>query len=446
MILPVWRTDEADFEARFAALLEKLSLEEGLRATADRAAEPPLEAVRRIIADVRERGDAALIEYAERFDGCALTPKRLRVSDAEIAEALDRCPAKLAEALQLAAARVEAFQEFILFKDPDPLRIGGRSCAIRYRPVDSAGIYVPGGAASLASSVIMAAVPARVAGVPRLVMATPPREDGTVSDDRLAAARIAGVDEVYRLGGAVAVAALAYGTESVPRVDFVAGPGSVYAMLAKKEVFGQVGIEMLPGPSEIVIMADSSADPRFVAADMLGQAEHDPGSAVLLTDNAELGERTLAALEEALTTLPRADAARACLERYGAVIVARSLSECVELVNRLAPEHLEIMTGAPDDLAEEVRHAGAIFLGGWTPEPTGDYVAGPSHILPTSRTARFCSGLSCNDFLKRSSVIRYDRAALAEDAAPITAIARAEDLEGHARSVEARLEERFEEP
>ncbi|KPK59986.1 MAG: hypothetical protein AMK73_08380 [Planctomycetes bacterium SM23_32] len=416
-----------------------MSLEEGLRAAGARAEEPPLDAVRRVMADVRLRGDAALIEQTRRLDGCALTPERLRVSDDEIAEAVARCPAALSEALGLAVGRVRRFQESILLKDPEPLRDGGRVCSIRYRPVDSAGVYIPGGTASLASTVVMAVVPARVAGVPRVAMATPPRADGSVSDDRLAAARLAGVDEVYRLGGAVAVAALAYGTESVPAVDFVAGPGNIYTTLAKREVFGQVGVEMLPGPSEIVVIADGSAERGFVAADMLSQAEHDPGSAVLLTDDADLAEGVRAELECQVASLPRAAAARACLERYGAVIIAATLEECVELANRLAPEHVEVLAREPEAVAEGIRHAGAIFLGPWTPEPTGDYVAGPSHILPTSRTARFASGLSCNDFLKRSSVIRYDAAALAEDAPVIAAIARAEELEAHARSVERRL-------
>jgi histidinol dehydrogenase len=360
------------------------------------------------------------------------------VSDEEIQGALKRCPEKLRDALRLAADRIRTFQQSILVSDPEPVQVDGRFCGIRYLPVDSTGIYVPGGAASLASSVLMAAVPARVAGVQRVVMVTPPRADGTVSDDRLAAAAIAGVDEVYRMGSAWAIAALAYGTQSVQPVDFIVGPGSIYATLAKREVFGQVGIEMLPGPSEIVVLADSSARPEHVAADMLSQAEHDPGSAVLLTDDAELAGRTVNELERQVARLPRSEKARRGLDEYGAVIVAESIERCVDLANELAPEHLEVATRDAETVAQGIRHAGAIFLGHWTPEAVGDYVAGPSHILPTGGTARFSSGLSCNDFLKRTSMIRYEAGALAADAPAIVEIARAEGLEGHAQSVDVR--------
>jgi histidinol dehydrogenase len=415
-----------------------LSLEEGLRAAGERAAAPPEEAVRSIIAAVRARGDAALIEYTERFDGCRLTPERLRVGGDEIQAALERCPEEYVEALRLAARRVRRFQDAILVRDPEPLAEDGRTLALRYSPVDSAGICIPGAAASLASSVLMAAVPAKAAGVPRIAMVTPPRPDGTVSDDRLAAAAVSGVGEVYRVGGAQAVAALAYGTESIPAVDFVAGPGNIYVTLAKRQVFGRVGIEMLPGPSEVVIIADGSAPAAYVAADLVSQAEHDPGSSVLLTDSAELAARVVEAVGEQLADLPRADEARRCLERYGAAIVCRSMDECVELANELASEHLEIITEAPEQVAGDIRHAGAIFLGPWSPVPVGDYLAGPSHVLPTSGTARFSSGLTANDFLKRSSIIRYERAALKKDAENVARLARAEGLEGHARAVKAR--------
>jgi histidinol dehydrogenase len=438
MPLRVWKTSAPEFRESFSSLRRRLSLSEGLRAAGESAKESPLEAVRRMIGDVRARGDAALLDYTKKFDRCTLTADRLRVSSDEIARAVARCPADLLDALKLSALRICSFQESILLRDPEPLAFAGRTIGVRYRPVDSAGIYVPGGKASLASTVLMAAVPARVAGVTRVVMATPPGPDGTVSDDRLAAAHVAGVDEVYRIGSAWAIAALAYGTQSVAAVDMVAGPGNIYVTLAKKEVFGQVGIEMLPGPSEIVVIADASADAAFVAADMLSQAEHDPGSAILLTNDAPLAKAVLAALEEQLASLPRSRQARTCLEEYGAVIVAGSLAECADLANELAPEHLELMTQDADRLSQRIRHAGAIFLGPWSPEPVGDYVAGPSHILPTAGTARFSSGLSANDFLKRSSIIRYERSALVEDARAIETIARAEGLEGHARAVEVR--------
>ncbi len=438
MPLRVWKTTEPDFRETFQILRRRLSFSEGLRAAGASKKEPPLEAVRRIIEDVRTRGDAALLDYTQKFDRCTLTADRLRVSEEEIEAALERCPADLLDALKLAAVRICSFQESILLRNPEPLEFAGRRISMRYRPVDSAGVYVPGGTASLASTVLMAVVPAKVAGVDRVVVATPPRPDGSVSDDRLAAAHIAGADAVYRVGSAWAIAALAYGTESVQRVDKIAGPGNIYVTLAKKEVFGQVGIEMLPGPSEVVVIADADAEPAFVAADMLSQAEHNPGSAILLTDDESLARAVLGALEEQVALLPKADQARECLKEYGALVLAGSLDECAELANELAPEHLELMVSNPEALADRIRHAGAIFLGGWTPEPVGDYVAGPSHILPTASTARFSSGLSANDFLKRSSIIHYEPSALVEDAEAIATIARAEELEGHARSVEVR--------
>ncbi|MHC4788221.1 MAG: histidinol dehydrogenase [Planctomycetota bacterium] len=436
MTLPVWKSDDAEFPARFSGLLRKLR--EGLLAAGSAGPEPPDESVRRIVEDVRERGDAALLEYTERFDGCRLTPQQLRVRPEELEAALERCPSSLLEALQLAAGRIRAFQQSILQRDPEPTSVGGRTIGVRYRPVDSAGLCVPGATASLASTVLMAGVPAQVAGVARLVMVTAPQPDGSVSDERLAAADIAGVNEVYRVGGAQAVAALAFGTESIPAVDFIAGPGNIFVTLAKKHVFGQVGIEMLPGPSEVVVVADASAPPEFVAADLISQAEHNPGSAILLTDSGQLTEAVQEALRSQLSDLPRGDVTRKCLADYGALILARSIEECVELANRIAPEHLELMLSEPEPALAAVRHAGAIFVGPWTPEPVGDYVAGPSHILPTGTTARFASGLSANDFLKRSSVIRYERSALEADADAVTRMARAEGLDGHARAVERR--------
>jgi histidinol dehydrogenase len=439
--LPVWKTDDADFRPKFKALVSRLRLEQGLRAPGSAEQEPPEEAVRRIIDDVRKRGDAALLEYTERFDRCRLTARDLRISADQVEAAVARCPGALLDALRLSAERIRKFQQSILLHDPEPLRGSGRTLDLRYRPVDSACVYIPGGTASLASTVLMAAVPAKVAGVKRVAMTTPPRPDASVSDDRLAAAAIAGVDEVYRIGSAWAIAAFAYGTESVRAVDFVAGPGNIYVTLAKKQVFGQVGIEMLAGPSEVVIIADGSAEAVYVAADLLAQAEHDPGSALLLTDDEPLAVRVAKTVEAQLAALPRADAARECLSRYGAAIVCGSMDECVELANELAPEHLEVLAQEPEAIADRVRHAAAIFLGPWSPVAVGDYVAGPSHILPTSGTARFSSGLWANDFLKRSSVIRYDRQALSADAPAITRMARAEGLDGHARSVEVRNKE-----
>jgi len=441
LALPLWRTDEPDFRRRFDVLLGKLSLEEGLTAPGAGAGESPQATVQRIVRDVRERGDAALLDHTERLDRCRLEPGDLRVSPAQIEEAAARCAPELVRAMRIAAERIRVFQDSILVRDPEPLDDGGRRLSVRYQPVDSAGIYIPGGTASLASSVLMTAVPARVAGVERVVMATPPRADGSVSPDRLAAARIAGVHEVYRMGGAQAIAALAYGTETVKPVDFIAGPGNIYVTLAKREVYGRVGIEMLPGPSEVVIIADETARPEHVAADMLAQAEHEPGSSLLLTDDEALALAVRQAVAEQLPQLSRAQAARADLERYGAAIVCRSMDECVELTNALAPEHLQIVARDAAALAERVRHAGAVFLGPWTPVAVGDYIAGPSHVLPTSRTARFSSGLSANDFLKRTSIIRYERAAFIEDAPDIASLANAEGLDAHVASVRLRVDE-----
>jgi histidinol dehydrogenase len=431
MTLRTWRTDDAQFREKLHGLMAALSLE----------GDPSVQTVvDEIIADVRARGDAALLDYTERFDGCRLTPGTLRVSQQEIDEAVERCPTELLDALRTAAERVRTFQEATLVPTPDAVTLGGRTMRVRYTPVDSAAIYVAGASASLASSVLMTAVPARVAGVARVVMSTPPRPDGTVSDDRLAAAQIAGVDEVYRLGGAPAMAALAWGTESVQPVDFVAGPSNMYWTLAKKVAFGQVGIDMLAGPSEVIIIADSSADAQCVAADLLAQAEHAPGSAVLLTDDAALAGAVVAAVDEQIPTLSRGEAARDCLARYGVAIVCRSIDECIELANEMATEHLQIVTRDADVVAERIRHAGAIFVGRWTPVAVGDYIAGPSHVLPTARTARFAGPLSANDFRKRSSVICYNREALAEDADAVQRMAEAEGLSAHAASVRRRIE------
>ena len=440
MILPLLNTQDGDFADAFRALVARLRIEEGLRVPGEDSFATPQETVRLIIEDVRMRGDAALLDYTARFDGCSLTPAQLTVSSEEIDAAVGRCSEEFLRALGKAAERIRRFQEATLVAPPADVIDGGRRLGVRYTPLDSAAIYVPGGSAPLASSVLMAAVPARVAGVARVAMATPPRSDGTISDDRLAAASIAGIEEVYRIGGAQAIAALAYGTDSVRAVDFIAGPGNLYTTLAKKEVFGTVGIETLPGPSEVVIIADAAAEARHVAADLLAQAEHAPGSAMLLTDDAPFAQAVLGAIEEQLAELTRAAAARAGLRHYGAAIVCASLDECVELTNRLAPEHVQVMTENAEDVAARVRHAGAIFLGPWTPVAVGDYIAGPSHVLPTSTTARFSSGLSANDFRKRTSIICYDRAALAEDAADVTRLAEAEGLDAHRASIRRRLD------
>lgn len=437
MTCPIWNTSDADLKEKLAALKSRLRLTGGegdFLESARRSVQEILDAVRR-------DGDRAVLEFTEKFDRCRLSPEQMRVSTEEIEAAASSVEPQFLESLEFAAERIRRFQQSILPGDPTPVVVEGRSMRIRHRPVDSAGLCVPGASASLPSSVLMNAVPAKVAGVPRLAMVTPPAPDGSVSADRLAAAKVAGIDEVYRIGGAQAVGALTFGTETVPPVDFIAGPGNVYVTLAKKAVFGEVGIDMLGGPSEVVIIADSSANPQWLAADMISQAEHAPGSAVLLTNSETVALRTGEALEQQLAALPRRELATECLTDCSAVIVTESLDECVELADELAAEHLEIITCDPEALAAQVRHAGAIFLGPYTPVAVGDYVAGPSHVLPTGTTARFSSGLSATDFLKRTSLITYDRKALAEDAPRLFRIADAEGLDGHARSVRIRLED-----
>ncbi len=390
---------------------------------------------------MREHGDEALLEFTERFDGCRFSPEQLRVSEDEVQRALESLPQELLDALRGAAERIRSFQEAVLLRDAKLPPEDGRTLTLRYRPVDSAGLCVPGASASLPSSVLMTVVPAAVAGVGRIVMVTPPGPDGAVSADRLAAAHMAGAHEIYRVSGAQAVAALAFGTESIPAVDFIAGPGNVYVTMAKKALFGQVGIDMLAGPSEVVVIADRTARAQWAAAEMLAQAEHPGGSATLITDHGPLASAVASALGEQFASLHLAGGVRSNLEELGAVIVAPTPEECAALANRLAPEHLVIMMDEPDGVCEMIRNAGAIFLGHCTPVALGDYVAGPSHCLPTGTTARFSGGLTANTFLKGTGIIRYSRDALREDAGTLCRMAEAEGLEAHARSVGIRLED-----
>ena len=397
------------------------------------------EAVRAIIAEVAERGDAAVIDYTRRFDGLELTPETLRVTPAEIEEALARCDAKTLAALETAKARIEAFHrrqrpEDVTFTDDLGVGLGWRWTAI-----EAVGLYVPGGTASYPSSVLMNAVPAKVAGVPRIVMVVPsPR--GELNPLVLAAAHLAGVDEIYRIGGAQAVAALALGTQTIAPVAKIVGPGNAYVAAAKRRVFGTVGIDMIAGPSEVLVLADSSANPAWVAADLLAQAEHDTAAqSVLITDNAALADAVEQAVEDQLKTLPRAAIAGASWRDFGAVIVVGRLAEALPIVDRFAPEHLEILAEDADSLAAGVRNAGAIFLGGYTPEAIGDYVGGSNHVLPTARSARFSSGLGVLDFMKRTSILRCGPEGLRALADAAIALGEAEGLDAHARSVAIRL-------
>jgi histidinol dehydrogenase len=421
---------DADFEARFTALL--LQARETTE-TVDRA-------VAAIIADVRARGDDAVIEYTARFDRLTLTADRLRVSTAEIDAAVAAVPADLMAALDVAATRIDAFHRAQLPQDLRMTDEAGVTMGQRWTALDAVGLYVPGGKAAYPSSVLMNAIPARAAGVGRIAMCVP-TPGGVLNPLVLAAARRAGVTEIYRVGGAQAVAALAYGTASIPPVDRIVGPGNAYVAEAKRQVFGRVGIDNIAGPSEVVVLADANNDPRRIAVDLLAQAEHDEAAqSILITDSAAFADAVAAAVAAELPTLPRAAIAGASWDAHGAIIVVDDWSQAVSLVNRLAPEHLELMLQDPEAMFARVRHAGAAFLGGWCPEAVGDYVAGPNHVLPTGRTARFASGLSVFDFLKRTTWVSATREALAEIGPAGVALAEAEGLQAHARSIALRLQ------
>jgi len=420
-----------------------LGAEAVLRALARAAADVPAEVgrtVEEILAAVRARGDAALLELTARYDGFrASTAAALRIAPEEF-EAAERALAPEARAaLRYAAERIERYHAAAL---PKSWRITDEHGAVlgqEVRPLARVGVYAPGGRAAYPSTVLMAAVPARVAGVREIVLVTPPGPDGTVAPAVLAAAAIAGVTEGWRLGGAQAVAALAFGTATVRPVDKIVGPGNVWVTEAKRRVFGTVGIDLLAGPSEVVVVADAAADPEWVAADLLAQAEHDPmARAVAITDAPGLLPRVAAALEARLARLPRRAIAAEALARHGALVLTGSLDEAVELANRLAPEHLELLVAAPAALLPRVRHAGAIFLGAHTPEVVGDYVAGPNHVLPTAGTARFASPLGPEDFVTRASVIEYSPAALAAGLPHLRTLTALEGLEGHWAAAEVR--------
>jgi histidinol dehydrogenase len=396
-------------------------------------------AVRAIIEDVVARGDAALAEYTLRFDRVDLTRAGMAVGEREIEEALGACGGDELAALRLAHDRIKAYHERQKPQDGRWTDTAGVELGYRWTAVEAAGLYVPGGTASYPSSVLMNAVPAKVAGVPRVVMSVP-TPDGILNPLVLAAARLAGVDEIYRIGGAQAVAALAYGTRTITPVAKIVGPGNAYVAAAKRRVFGQVGIDMIAGPSEVVIVADRSANPEWVAADLLAQAEHDTAAqSILITDSEDLADAVAVAVEGQLATLPRAAIAGASWKDFGAIVVVPDLLAAVPLVDRLAPEHLEIETEDPDSFANRVRNAGSIFLGKHTPEAIGDYVGGPNHVLPTARSARFSSGLGVLDFMKRTSLLRCGPESLRALGPAAVTLGRAESLEGHARSVAIRL-------
>ncbi len=395
-----------------------------------------------VLANVRARGDEAVLEYTARWDGLTLTAETIVFSRTEIEAAAMLCDAETLTALKSAAQRIRDYHERQLPKDEAYTDASGVRLGWRWTPVDSAGLYVPGGTAPLFSSVLMNAIPAKVAGVGRLVV-TMPTPGGQANPLMLAACAIAGVDEVYRIGGAQAIGALAYGTKTIAPVDKIVGPGNAYVASAKKQVFGTVGIDMVAGPSEVTVVADSGNDPECIAADLLAQAEHDASSqSILITDDEAFADKVMAAVDSQLKTLPRGETAAKSWQNHGAVIVVGQLAEAAALINDIAPEHLELAIEDPDTLAGHVRHAGAIFLGRHSPEALGDYVAGPSHVLPTSGAARFSSGLGVLDFLKRTSLIGCGPEGLRAIGPGALAMARAESLDAHANSISLRLNSR----
>jgi histidinol dehydrogenase len=422
-------TCDPGFEAAFAVLL-----------AAKRETDADVDdAVAAIIADVAARGDAALVEYTARFDRMTLTPQRLRLSAEEMTASAAQAPAETVAALRLAAGRIESFHRKQLPQSLDYVDGDGVRLGMRWQALASAGLYVPGGTAAYPSSVLMNAIPAKVAGVARLVMVVP-TPDSTLNPLVMAAAQLVGVDEVYRIGGAQAVAALAYGTATIVPVDKIVGPGNAYVAAAKRRVFGRVGIDMIAGPSEILVVADARNDASWIAADLLSQAEHDTSAqAILITDDGQFAVMVEEAIRKHLTLLPRAAIARQSWEANGAIIVVRDWDEAVALVDRVAPEHLELAVDDPDALAARIRHAGAMFLGRYAPEALGDYIAGPNHVLPTARSARFASGLSVFDFLKRTTLVGCDAAGLAALAPAAIRLAEAEGLDAHALSLSIRL-------
>ena len=420
--------------------------EAGKQRTIELFGEPlvPRQVVERICADVRQRGLAAVLEYTEKLDRKKLTLDSMRVSAEELREAHAAADPKFLRTIRTICGNISEFQSRILHEDVRLIRQDGTSrveLRQRYLPLKRVGICVPGGAAAYPSTVLMTAVPAKTAGVKEIAVVVPPTEFGGYNKSLLATCAEVGITEVYRIGGAQAVAAMAYGVEGLPRVDKIVGPGNLFVALAKQHVFGEVDIDSIAGPSEVILLADDSADPKYVAADLISQAEHSPGSGVLITWHAPLIDAVKTELSLQLEKLPRGDLALASLNDYGALILAKDAVQAAELTDLMAPEHLHISTRDPEQMLDRIQNAGAIFLGHFTPVAVGDYFAGPSHVLPTGGTARFANGLCANDFLKRSSVIWYNQDALEEAADDIRRLAAVEGLTAHSASVDVRLEE-----
>ncbi|HUS46760.1 MAG TPA: histidinol dehydrogenase [Phycisphaerae bacterium] len=434
------QTDKPLEDRAVVALRERLRAG-GLIAAGQGAADVQA-VVREIIDDVRGRGDQAVIELTARIEKVSLTRETLRVSAGRIRAAHAEAEPGFLSLVRRVADNIRAYQQSIRIEAPPPLERGGRRLAVRYTPVDRVGIYVPGGGktgAALVSSMLMTVVPAQVAAVPQIALVSPPTSGGDVSARILAVAGELGLTEVYRVSGTAGLAALAIGTESIRPVDMIVGPGSAFIAEAKRQLFGIVGIDSIAGPSEVLIVADETARAEWVAADMLAQAEHDPGSAVLVTPSGELARAASAEIDRQLPALKRGDAIRKALKEYSAIIVVPDIDAACATADSFAAEHLQIITADDEAAMAKISHAGAIFLGAYSPVPLGDYCAGPSHVLPTGGTARFFSALSCNDFLKASSVVRYDAASVAEDAADVAEFAALEGLTAHAEAVRKRL-------
>jgi len=430
--MPVFlNATDPNFEVEFQTLL-----------SAKREDSPDVDqVVADIIADVRARGDEALLEYTERFDRLTLTQETLRLSDDEIAAEIQKVAPQDRTSLKLAAARIRAYHAEQMPQDAWWKDASGAELGWRWTAVSAAGLYVPGGLATYPSSVLMNAIPAKVAGVERLAI-TVPTPDGAINPLVILAAQIAGVDEIYRIGGAQAIAALAYGTPSVAPVDKITGPGNAFVAAAKRRVFGKVGIDMIAGPSEILVIADKDNNPDWIALDLLSQAEHDESAqSILITDDADFASAVSASVNKFLQTLERRDIAGASWRDYGAIILVSDMDQAVVLSDRIAPEHLEICVDDAMGLSEKIHHAGAIFIGAWTPEAIGDYVGGPNHVLPTARSARFSSGLSVMDFVKRTTLSRMTPDALAQIGPSAERLASSEGLEAHGLSVTARLKQ-----
>ena len=427
----ILRTWECNIGKEISKLKKQLNPLDGLSAYR--------KTVVKIIDGVRKQGDRAIVTYSKRFDTVSLSPGDFRVKDKEIEDSYKKISLPFVKSIQRAISNIRAYQKHIKIQNVSPLKTSGIILDTLYSPIESVGVYVPGGAASYPSTVLMNIVPAKVAGIDKIIMTTPPAKDGTIPPERLVAAREVGVSEIYKVGGAQAIAALAFGTKTIPKVDKIVGPGNIFVTLAKKEIFGYAGIDMLAGPSEVLIIADDRANPSFVASDLLSQAEHAPGISILVTFSESLVERVKTELKQQISKLKRHEVTRKCLDKFGVIILTKNIDECVEIANALAPEHLQIMTQNPRTILSGIKHAGAIFLGAYTPVALGDYIAGPSHVLPTGGTARFSSGLSVNDFLKRSSVITYSRSALKEAYKDVAEISWAEGLNAHTRSVQIRL-------